>query len=68
MLESSGVSVDENIEQFYIHTVLTTRAHHKRVAHLLIEGGGEELYHVSQSQEEGGVQVTVVPQHHQQWT
>ena len=48
--------------------VQTTRTHHKRVAHFLIEGGGEELYHVSQSQEEGGVEVTVVPQHHQQWT
>lgn len=39
----------------------------ERVTHLLVEGGGEEGDHVGEALQEGGVQVAVVSQHHQQW-
>ena len=41
--------------------------YHEGVTHLLVEGGGEEGDHVREALEEGGGEVAVVPQHHQQW-
>lgn len=45
---------------------LTAPTHHEGVAHLLIEGGGEERDHVREALEQGGVKVAVVTEHHEQ--
>ena len=39
---------------------------HEGVAHLLVEGGGEKFDHVSETREERGTQVTIIPQSHQE--
>ena len=43
-----------------------SQVRHERVAHLLVEGSGEELDHVRQADQEGRGQVAVVPQGHEE--
>ena len=39
---------------------------HEGVAHLFIEGGGEEFDHVCETGKEGRGEVAIVPQHHEE--